>query len=67
LSQLPRNHDEEKLLRAMGRELANVHLGSHRAMAAVRRDLARRNSKWLRQAAAVMTAATFKDWKEWRK
>jgi len=67
LWQLPRGHDEEKLLRAMGRELANVHLGTRRAVAAMRRDVAQRKSKWLRQAAEVMTEATLKDWKEWRK
>ena len=67
LAQLPRGHDEEKLLRAMGRELANVHLGTRRAVAAVRRDLQQRKTKWLRQAAEVMAEATFKDWREWRK
>jgi hypothetical protein len=67
LAQLPRGHDEEKLLRAMGRELANVHLGTRRAMAAVRRDLQQRKTKWLRQAAEVMAEATLKGWKEWRK
>lgn len=67
LSQLPRGHDEEKLLRAMGRELANIHLGSRRAVAAVRRDLRRRDPNWLGQAAKVMAEATRKDWEEWRK
>jgi hypothetical protein len=67
LSQMPRGHDEEKLLRAMGRELANIHLGTPRAVAAVRRDLARRKSEWLGESAAVMADATLKDWKEWRK
>src|ERR1017187_700596 len=67
LAQLPHGHDEEKLVRAMGRELANVHLGACRAVAAVRRDLRQRKPKWLRQAAEVMTEATLKDWKEWRK
>ena len=67
LSQLPRGHDEEKLVRAMGRELANVHLGARRAVAAVRRDLPRRKSKWLGQAAEVMAEATVNDWKDWRK
>lgn len=66
LSQLPRSHDAEKLLRAMGRELANVHCGTRRAVAAVRRDLAQRKSQWLRQAAEVMVAATIRDWKEWQ-
>jgi uncharacterized protein (DUF2252 family) len=67
LSQLPRGHDEEKLLRAMGRELANIHLGSRRAVAAVRRDLRRRDPEWLGQATKVMAEATLKDWEEWRK
>ncbi len=66
LSQLPRRRDEAKLLRAMGRELANVHLGTRQAMAAVRRDLANRSSTWLRQAAQAMVEATLKDWKEWK-
>jgi hypothetical protein len=67
LSQLPRGHDEEKLLRAMGRELANIHFGTRRAIAAVRRDLSQRKPKWLRQAADVMADGTLKDWKEWQK
>jgi hypothetical protein len=67
LSQLRRGHDEEKLVRAMGRELANVHLGARRAVAAVRRDLPRRKEKWLGEAAQVMAEATVNDWKEWRK
>ena len=67
LAQLPRGHDEEKLLRAMGRELANVHLGTRRAVAAVRRDLQQRKPKWLRQAVEVMAETILKDWKEWRK
>jgi len=66
LSQLPRSRDEEELLLAMGRELANAHLGSSRAVAAVRRDLRRRKSKWLRQAVEAMAKATRDDWREWR-
>jgi len=64
---LPRGQDEAKLLRAMGRELANVHLGTPRSVDAVRADVARRNPRWLHEAAEVMTAATLKDWKAWRK
>jgi uncharacterized protein (DUF2252 family) len=67
LTQLARSHDEERLLRAMGRELANVHLGSPRAVPAVRRDLRERKPKWLRLAAEAMLEATLKDWKDWRK
>ena len=66
LSQLPRSQDAEKLLRAMGWELANVHFGTSRTVAAVRRDLVQRKSQWLCQAAEVMVAATLNDWKEWQ-
>jgi hypothetical protein len=66
LSQLPRSDEGEKLLRAMGRELANVHCGTRRAVAVVRRDLSQRKSKWLRQAAEAMVEATLKDWREWQ-
>jgi hypothetical protein len=66
LSQLPRSHDTERLLRNMGRELANVHLGSRRAITAVRRDLAQRKAKWLRNAAEAMLGATLDDWKGWK-
>jgi hypothetical protein len=66
LSQLPRSRDEEKLLRAMGQELANIHVGTRRAVAAVRKDLRQRPSKWLRQAVETMAEATRDDWKEWR-
>jgi hypothetical protein len=66
LSQLPGGHDEERLSRAMGKELANVHLGSRRALAAVRRDLRRRKPEWLAQAARSMAEATVRDWKEWK-
>ncbi len=67
LSQLPRSHDREKMLRSMGRELANVHLGTRRAVPAVRRDLAERKPGWLQQSAEIMVQATLKDWNEWRK
>lgn len=67
LSQLPRTRDAEKLFRAMGWELGNVHLGSSRAVRAVRRDLSERKSNWLCHATEIMKDATLKDWKEWRK
>ena len=67
LQQLPRGPYAEKLSRAMGHELANVHLGTPRAIAAVRLDLRQRGSKWLHHASTAMVEATLKDWKEWRK
>lgn len=67
LSQLPRTRDAEKLFHAMGWELANVHLGTRRAAATVRRDLSQRKAKWLCHPTEIMAEATLKDWKEWRK
>jgi hypothetical protein len=49
----------------MGWETANVHLGSHKIITAIRRDLAKRKAKWLRGAAMQMTSVTISDWKEW--
>lgn len=67
LSSLPQERDEEKLLYAMGREIANMHFGSPRAISAVKSDLAKRKGRWLHKACKGMLAATLKDWKEWRK
>ena len=58
--------DEARLLRAMGRETANVHLGSRGVIRAIRRDLARRSPDWLRSAARDMKDATMEDWDHWR-
>ena len=65
LTSLPRKRDEGKLLYAMGWETANVHLGSHKITKAIQRDLAKRKSTWLREAAKAMTRATLTDWKDW--
>ncbi len=68
LATLPSQRDDKRLLRAMGRETANVHLGSGPgAAAAVRADLDQRSShQWLRHAAEAMEDATRADWKAWR-
>lgn len=67
LAELPRSREEEKLLWGMGRELANIHAGTPAAVPRVLQDLRARKAKWLRQAAEVMTTATLRDWKAWRK
>jgi len=67
LQQLPRGPYAEKLLRAMGKELANVHFGTRKAIPSVRRDLRSRGPKWLQHASTAMVDATLKDWNEWRK
>jgi hypothetical protein len=67
LGDLPKQQDESRLLRGMGWETANVHLGGGRAVKAIAKDLARQPSRWLRKAAAAMTQATLREWEEWRK
>jgi hypothetical protein len=67
IASLPKERDEETLLRAMGAEAANVHLGSRRQIPSVRADLRRRKANWLRDAARAMAEATRHDWKRFRK
>ncbi len=65
LAMLPKGHDEYKLLEAMGKETANIHLGSGRAAGKVKRDLNRRRDGWLHTAAKAMVQATTEDWQSW--
>jgi len=58
--------DECKLLRMMGWETANVHLGSASQRAAVLKDLRKRKGDWLAAAARRMRDATIEDWRMWR-
>ncbi|HTA67325.1 MAG TPA: hypothetical protein VK776_03580, partial [Bryobacteraceae bacterium] len=67
LSLIPEERDETKLLRAMGFETANVHLGTPRSTRAILRDLSIRPRHWLHVAAANMVKATTEDWREWRR
>ncbi len=67
LADFPKRADELRILRAMGRETANVHLATPGAIPAVRRDLRRRGTNWLRSAAGTMANAVLKDWKDWRR
>jgi hypothetical protein len=67
LGMLPKNHDEERLLEAMGRETANIHTGSKRAIARIKHDLSKRRDGWLHNAAKSMVRATTEDWAGWKK
>jgi hypothetical protein len=67
LADLNESRDEERLLCAMGVELANVHLGSKKSTARVLADLRGRKSKWLLFASKVMAEAVTADWKDWRR
>jgi hypothetical protein len=66
LVELPDEREETRLLRAMGWETANIHLGSRSAHALLV-DLAAREGDWLHQAAKTMLEAVEEDWGEWRK
>jgi len=66
LKSLSKGQDEHKLLEAMGRETANIHLGSKNAVNKVKHDLAHRPAGWLHAAALAMVKAIQLDWDEWR-
>lgn len=66
LSKLTGQRDEVRLLRAMGVETANVHLGSRGRMKAVLADLRRREARWLHTAAKTMAKVMEREWREYR-
>jgi Uncharacterized protein conserved in bacteria (DUF2252) len=66
LTHLSGVQDECKLLRMMGWETGNVHLGSQRSRKAILSDLRGRPEGWLCAAARRMRDATVQDWREWR-
>jgi hypothetical protein len=66
MTSLPEQRDEIKLLRNMGFEIANVHLGSVKGKT-ILKDLKHRKDSWLHRAAHDMVAQVVEDWEEWRK
>jgi hypothetical protein len=66
LWQLPKRRDEGRLLKAMGWEAGNVHLGTRGAAKAILVDLTRRRQGWMRDASTRMARLVRADWKEWR-
>ena len=66
LSELGPERDETRILRAMGWETANIHLGTRPAVKDVLADLKERNPNWLRKSAGKMVEAMLKDWEMWR-
>jgi hypothetical protein len=67
LTDLPKNPDEHLLMRAMGAETANIHLGQEGAAAAILADLKKRKPNWLRKAVKKMVKVTRADQKQWAK
>jgi uncharacterized protein (DUF2252 family) len=66
LSTLGAKRDEVRLLRAMGAEAANVHLGSPDRTKAILTDLRKRNGQWLHDAAKTMAKVLEREWKEYK-
>jgi hypothetical protein len=64
LAALPKERDELLLLRAMGWETANIHLGSAKARR-LAADLDRRGPGWLLADARKMRRAVLDDFKAW--
>ncbi len=63
LTDLPRLRDEEKLFRAMGWEIANLHLGTPNLR--VSAHLSRQGKRWLEDAAKAMAQAMVREWRDW--
>ncbi len=68
LAEMPKD-EEARFLHAMGRETANIHLGTKGAAEKVRADLKQRQKQsqnWLGEAADKMVKQIKLDWREWR-
>ena len=67
LATLKAQGEEMQLLRAMGFETANVHLGTRTARKPILAHMKRQKGKWLHQATLAMLNAVREDWKTWKK
>jgi hypothetical protein len=66
LAGLPLQSEEMRLLRAMGWETANIHLGTRTARKDILRHLQKQKGKWLHIATEKMLEAVRDDWKTWK-
>jgi hypothetical protein len=64
---IAKQHDEYALLHAMGKEAANVHLGTRKQIKGVLKHLHGRGKNWLRHAGKVMAKVTEREWKQYKK
>ena len=58
---------EMRLLRAMGWETANIHLGTRTARKPILSHMQKQKGKWLHAATEKMLKAVREDWKTWKK
>ena len=66
LDALGTSRGELRLLEAMGKETANIHVGTEEKRRAILKDLRGRKGNWLVGAAQAMADAMEKDWRVWR-
>jgi len=66
LDALGTSRGELRLLEAMGKETANIHVGTEEKRGAILKDLRGRKGNWLVGAAQAMADAMEKDWRVWR-
>ena len=66
LSELGPERDETRMMRSMGWETANIHLGTRAAVKDVLDDLKKRKPNWLRRSAQKMVDVTLDDWQSWK-
>jgi hypothetical protein len=58
---------EDEMLEAMGRELANIHLGVADRSAAIQQDLNARGDRWLVGATEKAADATKREFEQWKR
>lgn len=58
---------DPRMLRAMGHELANLHIGTGNRVRAIQKDFAKRKAHWLHNAAKAATEFVTKEFKDWTK
>jgi hypothetical protein len=63
---LEKERDEEILLGAMGKEVANVHLGTRHSTHSILKNLGRRKADWLHKDAKIMARIILREWKQYR-
>lgn len=66
ISELNHHHDRAFLLRCMGAETANIHLGGKKAQRRILKDLGKMSADWLLEAAEKLHRKCLSDWREFR-
>ena len=66
LNDLPKKRDEQKLLQAMGFEIANIHLGKLEVVEDILKDLEHHDAKWLVAVTSILIKGIQRDWHDWK-